>query len=103
VKFGVDVGSDDVVVIVGAGAGVADCFVVAVVVTSSLQPNQPGVLHVDVELVLVEVDIVDSVVVDSSRHPHHPGVLQVSVLVRLVEVVLGTVTDVVVDSVPLLS
>ena len=36
----------------GAGVGVAD-----VVVVSSLQPNQPGVLQVDV----LEVDVLDDV------------------------------------------
>jgi multisubunit Na+/H+ antiporter MnhE subunit len=76
---------------------------------SSLQPNQPGVLQVDVDddvdVVFGVVPVVVVVVVVSSKQPHHPGVLQVSVLVRvlLVEVAVGfEVLDVVV-SVPLLS
>jgi len=96
----VDVGLEDVAVRVGAGAAVFE-VVVMVVVVSSLQPNQPGVLQEVVVVVLVEVVVVP-VVVDSSRHPHQPGVLHVSVLVRVVvEVELGM--EVVVDSVPLLS
>lgn len=81
------VGVVDVVVI--EGAGTADDVLVAVeddevVVVGSLQPNQPGVLHVDVEL--VEVDVADDFeVVVSSKQPHQPGVLHVSVLVALVE------------------
>lgn len=60
--------------------------VVVVVVGSglSLHPNHPGVLHVLVVVVLVElvVDVVVVVVdVSLSRQPHHPGVLQVSVRV----------------------
>ena len=65
----------------------------------SLQPNQPGVLQVDVDeedVVLVEV----AVVVVSSRQPHHPGVLHVSVRVR---VAVEDVLLLVVVSVPLLS
>lgn len=95
---------------VGAGAGVVVCAAFDVVFSplSSLQPNQPGVLQVDVD---DDVDVVFGVVpvvvvvVVSSKQPHHPGVLQVSVLVRvlLVEVAVGfEVLDVVV-SVPLLS
>jgi hypothetical protein len=63
-----------------------------VVVVSSLHPNQPGVLHVEVVVVevLVLVDVSDVV---SSRHPHQPGVLQVDVrvciLVEDVDVVLA--------------
>ena len=60
-------------------------------------PNQPGVLQVEVEVVLVEV-----VVVVSSRQPHQPGVLQVSVLV-LVYVLVLVLELVVVISAPLLS
>lgn len=81
------VGVVDVVVM--EGAGTADGVLVAVeddevVVVGSLQPNQPGVLQVDVEL--VEVDIVDDFeVVVSSKQPHQPGVLHVSVLVALLE------------------
>lgn len=47
-----------------------------VVVTSSLHPNHPGVLHVEVDVVVVEVvvRVCSEVVVVSSRHPHHPGV-----------------------------
>lgn len=67
----------------------------SVVVVGSLQPNQPGVLHV-----VVEVVVAVSVVL-SSRHPHHPGVLQVDVLVALVELVEVAV-EVVVISEPLL-
>jgi hypothetical protein len=97
------------VVVVAVGVGVMAGVVVAVgmreellvVVTSSLHPNQPGVLHVDVEVVVtLLVDVCDVAVVVSSRQPHHPGVLQVAVLVR----VFVEVEDVdVVLSVPLLS
>jgi hypothetical protein len=76
---------------------------VVVIGTLSLHPNQPGVLHDDVELVLVDVEVEDSVYVDSSRQPNQPGVLQVSVLVRLDVEVEVTKVDVVVGSVPLLS
>ena len=80
---------------------------VVVVVDSSRQPNQPGVLHVDVDFdeVLLEVEVVvrESVVVDSSRQPNQPGVLHVSVRVRLEVVVVVGMTTVVVVSVPLLS
>ena len=77
---------------------------VLVVVTSSLQPNQPGVLHVVVvAVVVVVVDVVVEldVVVVSSKHPHHPGVWHVVVLVRVFVDV--DELDVVVLSVPLLS
>jgi hypothetical protein len=101
------VGSEEVVVRVGAGAGagVADEVVEEVVVAvSSLHPNQPGVLHVDVDDELDDVEVLESVVVGSSRHPHHPGVLHVSVRVRLLEEVLvATDEDVLDGSVPLLS
>jgi len=74
-----------------------------VVVVGSLQPNQPGVLQVEVEVddVLVEVVVVvvGPDVVFSSRQPHQPGVLHVSVLVR-VDVELRVL---VIGSVPLLS
>jgi hypothetical protein len=108
----VDVGEDKVVVKVGAGTGVVECDVLDVVFSplSSLQPNQPGVLHVEVDDVEVVFDVVDlePVVVVSSRQPHHPGVLHVSVLVRVlilveVEVEVGFDVLVVVVSVPLLS
>jgi hypothetical protein len=87
----VDVGFEDVVVAVGAGLGVVLCededdVVVFLSPLSSLQPNQPGVLHVDVEDD-EEDDVFDEVlvpVVDSSRQPHQPGVLHVSVRVRVV-------------------
>jgi len=69
------------------------------VVLSSLQPNQPGVLQVevDVELVLVvpEADVV------SSKQPHQPGVLHVDV--RVLVLVELDVDDVVVELLPLTS
>ncbi len=54
-----------------------------VVVDSSLHPNQPGVLQVDVDdvVVVVVLVVVVDVVVVSSKHPHQPGVLQVDVRV----------------------
>lgn len=70
-----------------------------VVVVGSLQPNQPGVSHVVVVAVVVEVTVI--VVVLSSRQPHHPGVLQVVVLVTVGEVVVVAVVVVVVSE-PLL-
>lgn len=77
----VDVGKDEVVVMVGAGAGAGVLegleAVVVVEVISSLHPNQPGVLHVDVELVDVEVSEWVVVVSGSSKQPHQPGVLHV--------------------------
>lgn len=85
---------DDVVVVI---TGV----LLVVVVILSLHPNQPGVLHVDVEDVLVLVVVVGPPVVVVSRQPHQPGVLHVSV--RVLVFVLFDVWDVVVDSVPLLS
>lgn len=66
-----------VFVMEGAGAAVG---VVDVVVVWSLQPNQPGVLQVEVDVEVVELEEVVVVVV-SSRQPHQPGVLQVVVLV----------------------
>jgi hypothetical protein len=113
----VEVGEDEVVVKVGAGARDVVCEVFVVVVSSSsssLQPNQPGVLHVDVDDVEVVFDEVLVLVVVSSRQPHQPGVLHVSVLVRVldldldldvveVEVAVGFAVVVVVVSVPLLS
>lgn len=45
-----------------------------------MQPNQPGVLHVDVLLDEL-VDVVVGWLVDSSKQPHQPGDLQVSVRV----------------------
>jgi len=59
---------------------------------SSLQPNQPGVLQVDDDLVVVDV-VVESEVVVSSRQPHQPGVLHVEV--RVVFVVKSEVVVVV--------
>lgn len=96
----VDVGVGlDVVVTVGAGEDLL------VVVTSSLQPNQPGVLHVEVEdvvvVVVLLVEVCRDVVVVSSRQPHQPGVLQISV--RVLVIVNVVELDVVVLSVPLLS
>jgi hypothetical protein len=103
----VDVGVDDVVVTVGAGAGVVVIVMVVVEVVSSLQPNQPGVLHIEVDDVVAIVVLLCALVVDSSRHPHHPGVLHVSVRVRLdlvdVNVAVGFELLLVVVSVPLLS
>lgn len=103
----VDVGVDDVVVTVGAGAGVVVIVMVVVEVVSSLQPNQPGVLHIEVDDVVVIVVLLCALVIDSSRHPHHPGVLHVSVRVRLdlvdVDVAVGFELLLVVVSVPLLS
>jgi hypothetical protein len=82
----------DVIVAVGFDV----LLFVVVVVTSSLHPNQPGVLQVEVEVVvmLLLVDVLPEVVVVSSKHPHHPGVWQVEVRVcdRVVEV--GTVVAV---------
>ena len=70
-----------VVVTVREGAGVAEDVVdVSVVVVGSLHPNHPGVLQVDVEVLVVVVDVVDVVVV-VSRQPHQPGVSQVVVRV----------------------
>lgn len=98
-------GTSEGVVTVGAGAAEGEVMVVVrVIVLGSLQPNQPGVLHVVVVsvLVIVVVEVVDVVVVDSSRQPHQPGVLQVSV--RVCEVVLEeTVVLLVVVSLLLLS
>lgn len=102
-----------VVVIDGAGVAFAadeleeeeeEVVVDVVVVVGSLHPNQPGVSHVEVVVVLVDVVVVSSlvVVVVSSRQPHHPGVSQVDV--RVVEVVeLVEEVVVVVVSEPLLS
>jgi hypothetical protein len=91
-----------VTVIGGAGVALAD-EVADVVVVESLHPNQPGVLHVEVEVELV-IDVEDVVVVVvvvvSSRHPHQPGVLQVEVRVRVVVLVDE---EEVVESDPLLS
>jgi hypothetical protein len=89
-----------VTVIGGAGVALAD-EVADVVVVESLHPNQPGVLHVEVEVELViDVEDVVVVVVVSSRHPHQPGVLQVEVRVRVVVLVDE---EEVVESDPLLS
>lgn len=66
-----------VLVLVEVFEGV-DGELVVVVVVSSLQPNQPGVLHVEVEVdvvvVVVAVVVAGEVVLVSSRQPHHPGV-----------------------------
>jgi hypothetical protein len=63
---------------VAVGTLLLDEVVVVAVVFSSLQPNHPGVLQVDVEEVVVVVVLllvsVPEVVVVSSKHPHHPGV-----------------------------
>jgi hypothetical protein len=70
---GVEDDDDDVEVAV---AGV-DTLLLLVVVTSSLQPNQPGVLHEEVEVEVVVTGALVAVpeVVDvSSRQPHQPGV-----------------------------
>lgn len=75
-----------------------------VVVMSSLQPNQPGVLQVVVDGMLVVVLCLEVVVVgSSSRHPHQPGVLQVSVRVLLNVLVCDMMVVVVIGSEPLLS
>lgn len=101
-----EVGSDEVVVIVGAGVALGELILLDedVVVVSSLQPNHPGVSQVLVEDVDEEVlvDVVGAEVVDSSRQPHHPGVLQVSVRVRVV-VDVAVLALLVVVSVPLFS
>lgn len=107
-----DVDEWEVVVIDGAGAGLATVVVMVDVSSEgslSLQPNHPGVLHVDVDDVEVFLVVVVALSeVDSSRQPHQPGVLQVSVRVRVlrvnVEVDVGfDLDEVVVVSVPLLS
>lgn len=110
-----EVGDEEVVVTVGAGLGLATVVVMVDVSSEgslSLQPNQPGVLHVDVDdVVVVLVVVVAALVVDSSRQPHQPGVLQVSVRVRVLRVRVlvdigfdvGFELDEVVVSVPLLS
>jgi len=74
-------------------------LVVSVVVILSLQPNHPGVLHVDVD----EVVVVVSVMVVLSRQPHHPGVWHVAVRVRVKDDVEEVVIVVDVVSEPLLS
>lgn len=84
----------------GVALGLVIVIELGVVVVSSLHPNQPGVLHVEVEEELVVV-VTGAEVVVSSKHPHHPGVLQVSVRVREVDVELLMLLVVV--SVPLLS
>ena len=67
-------------------------LLLSVAVFSSLQPNQPGVLQVDVDVdvvvtgtLVVGLEVVD---VSSSRHPHHPGVLHVEVRLRVFVVVV---------------
>lgn len=96
----VEVDEVDVMVAPGVALGLVIVIELGVVVVSSLHPNQPGVLQVDVDEELVVV-VTGADVVVSSRQPHHPGVLQVSVRVREVDVELLVV--VVVVSVPLLS
>lgn len=106
-----EVGECEVVVTEGAGAGLATVVVIVEVSSAgslSLQPNQPGVLQVDVDEVEVVFTVVVALpVVDSSRQPHQPGVLHVSVRVRVlrvrVEVDVGFDFDEVDVSVPLLS
>lgn len=88
-----------VAVIGGAGIALGD-EVTDVVVVGSLQPNQPGVLQVEVELATDVEEVVMVLVVVLSRHPHHPGVLQVDV--RVLVVVLVDEGDVV-ELDPLLS
>jgi len=77
-------------VMVGIGCDVLTLLVVVVI--SSLHPNQPGVLQVEVVVVLVLV-VDPELVVVSSRQPHQPGVLQVEVrvfvLVEDVDVVVA--------------
>lgn len=87
-----------VAVIGGAGIALRD-EVDDVVVVGSLHPNQPGVLQVEVVLLMEVGDEVATVVV-LSRQPHHPGVWQVEV--RVLVVVLVDEEDVV-ESDPLLS
>ncbi len=92
-----------VAVIDGAGEAVRD-VVAEVVVVGSLQPNQPGVLHVEVEVDGAVVDELVVVVVVSSRQPHQPGVLHVDVRVRVVVFVEEEEDEEdVVESDPLLS
>lgn len=99
----VEVATVEVVVTVGAGAGVARPLVSVVVIVkvdSCLHPNQPGERQVVVVIVSVVVTGIVVLLV-SSKHPHHPGVLHVSVLVRVVDV--EEEEELVVVSVPLLS
>lgn len=94
----------DVGVCVKLGVGTAAAVVVMVVFTgSSLQPNQPGLRHVVVVIVVngTEEELVLPVVVDSSRQPHQPGVLHVDVRVRVADA--DVLVRVVLGSVPLLS
>jgi hypothetical protein len=94
VEGGVDVSEGEITV------GLVD--VISVVTVLSLQPNQPGVSHVVVAVVLVVVGVsVLVAVVVSSKQPHHPGVSQAAVLVCVVFVVVED--DEVIGSVPLLS
>ena len=95
---------------VGVGLDVGDGWlafgVVLVVDVGSLQPNHPGVLHVDVEVgceVVVIVGagdaldvVVVSVVVVESLQPNHPGVSHV--VLELEVVVVDVVESAVVDS-----
>lgn len=76
------------IVVVGC---IEDEVVVEAVVVTSLQPNQPGVLQVevDVEVVVIGRVVVASAVVLSSKQPHHPGVWHVAVLVLVAVDVLA--------------
>jgi hypothetical protein len=93
-------GVSHVVVVVVLSVLDDDEVVVVVGVVLSLQPNQPGVLQVEVDVLVVVVVVAVPVVV-SSKQPHQPGVLQVSVLVLVL--VEEVELEVVVVSVPLLS
>jgi hypothetical protein len=74
-------------VFVGVGGTGTILDVVAVV--WSLQPNQPGVRQVALEVVVVMELAMDAPLVEvSSKQPHQPGFLQVSVLVLVLDVVL---------------
>lgn len=88
-----------VAVIVGTGEAMAD-DVIELVVVGSLHPNQPGVLHVEVDVAGEVEDELVVVVVVSSRQPHQPGVLHADVRVR---VVVSVDEEDVVVSDPLLS
>ena len=93
-------------VIVGTGsvAGLVVSAEAVVLIVSSLQPSQPGVLHVELDDVVVVVVSVPVVVVVSSRHPDQPGVLHVAVRVFVLDVLsLLVVLIVEVISLPLLS
>jgi hypothetical protein len=88
--------------VVGGVAEGAGAVVSVEVVVGSLHPNQPGVLHVVVVVVVdvLEDEVVGVVVVVLSRQPHHPGVLHV--VVRVVVELDELVVDVLLSE-PLLS